>query len=127
MITNFEEITKPLTALERKLLPLVLAVLSDHTVNNPIQSLHLIQEVNTLYFVQSGDVKKKVYLSAPGLRKIINAIRRGAYAPVIGTSDGYFLSFDKIKLASQIKSLEEIASAIQAAADGMKQLLEKEV
>lgn len=59
------------------------------------------------------------------LRKMVNYFRCTASLPVISTSNGYFVSYDKEDILEMIKSLRARAEAIFAASDGMDYILKQ--
>lgn len=62
-----------------------------------------------------------IKISGARLRKLCNLIRVAGLAPLIATSKGYYVSKDASpEIRKQIKSLEERAAAITAAANGLK-------
>lgn len=117
MITNFEEITAPLSIEERELLVCVYDVIKMVDKNNPIKAPNLIQRVKQL-------TNKEKFAQAR-LRKIINFIRSNGLLPVIATSSGYYTSYEIDEIQREIKSLNERAEAIKYASDGLKIFLEK--
>lgn len=101
-----------------RILPLLTKVLLRTNKNKPIFSNEIIQGFT--------ERKKKYSIKSFGsarLRKIINYFRVNAILPVISTSNGYYLSYDEEDLMAMIKSLEGRAEAIQAAADGLRTIL----
>jgi len=59
------------------------------------------------------------------LRKMVNYFRCTATLPVISTSKGYYVSYDKDDIIYMIKSLKARADAIYAASDGMDYILKQ--
>ena len=59
------------------------------------------------------------------LRKMVNYFRCTATLPVISTSIGYYVSYDKDDIIYMIKSLKARADAIYAASDGMDYILKQ--
>ena len=117
MITNFEEITAPLSKDEKELLLCVYDVIKEINVKNPIKAPQLIQRVK--------QITGKEKFPQARLRKIINFIRSNGLLPVIATSNGYYLSYEINEILKEIKSLNERAEAIKYASDGLKIFLEK--
>ena len=117
MITNFEEITAPLSIEERELLLCVYDVIKKIDKNNPIKAPNLIQRVK--------QITNKEKFTQARLRKIINFIRSNGILPVIATSNGYYTSYETNEILKEIKSLNERAEAIKFAGDGLKIFLEK--
>lgn len=54
------------------------------------------------------------------IRKMINHIRSSGSLPVIGTSKGYYISFDQEDIKKAIRSQEERIRQQQRAVNGMK-------
>lgn len=115
MITNFEELTKPLTEDEKILLNCTYDVLKNISVNNPIKAPNLIFRVK--------HISNKDNFTQVRLRKMINFIRANSLLPVIATSKGYYCSFELDEIQREIDSLNERADAIRTASDGLKKFL----
>lgn len=116
MITNFEEITCGLTYIEKKIIPVIISKLKQHTIKNPIKSFEIIKYIN----------KETGYkIAQPRFRKICNFIRSNGILPVIATSKGYFVSRNKIQIQNQIQSLLERSDAIAIAAYGLQSFIIK--
>ena len=118
MITNFEEITKEMTEDEKKLVPLIIKGLSTKSKDNPIKGADIVNAIN------ENKIRYGIKLfSEPRLRKIINFIRSEGILPVMGTSNGYYVTNDRADLESQIESLTQRAEAIMTSANGLKKFL----
>jgi hypothetical protein len=113
MITGFETLTKELTEDELKLVRPICRGLETKTKSNPIKGADIVKAMK----------KAGHKFSEVRLRKIINFIRTNSMLPVIATSEGYYCSRDKRELTKHIISLNERASAIQRAADGLNKFL----
>jgi len=61
--------------------------------------------------------------SEPRLRKCSNYIRTNGILPLIATSQGYYVSYDKQEINSQIQSLVERANSILKSAEGLKKFI----
>jgi len=59
------------------------------------------------------------------LRKMVNYFRCTATLPVISTSNGYYVSYERDEIIAMIKSLRARADAIYAASDGMGYILKQ--
>jgi len=118
-VKNFEEITKPLTPEERKLIPLIIQGMEKYTKKNTIKEPQIIKSINEN--LTSLGLSKKV--TGARLRKLVNFIRRHGLAPIISTSKGYYTSWDKVEIAKQITSFDDRISAMAAARDGLKKFL----
>lgn len=118
MITNFEEITKEMTEDEKKLVPLIIKGLSTKNKINPIKGADIVNAIN------ENKIRYGIKLfSEPRLRKIINFIRSEGILPIMGTSNGYYITKDREELKSQIESLTQRAEAILTSANGLKKFL----
>jgi len=111
MVTGFDLETAPLTDEEKMLVPVIIAGLESKTdAGKAVKGAYICKIVTQKY----GK------LTEPRLRKITNFLRVAKILPVIATSNGYYVSWDKEVIAKQVESLEQRASGIQAAADGLK-------
>lgn len=115
MITNFEEITKPLTETEKGIMNILVSILEKTNPKNPIKAPQLVSMITYKY-----NIKK---FGQARLRKIINYIRGNGVLPVIATSKGYYLSYERNIIESEIKSLNERADAIRSASRGLRKFL----
>lgn len=115
MITNFEEVTKELTADERLMVERLIQGFSKFSKGNPVKSNKVLDYVNNN---PNYTMKKK--LSGARLRKLCNFIRSNSIAPLIATSNGYYISYDKTEIENEIKSMTERASAIMNASNGLQ-------
>ena len=118
MIKNFEEITKDMTQDEKKLVPLIIRGLSTRTKENPIKGAEIVSAINS----QKDKYGIKLF-SEPRLRKIVNFIRTESILPLMGTSNGYYVTQDRTELESQIESLTQRAEAIISSANGLKKFI----
>lgn len=124
MITNFEEITETLSDKEMILLPYVEKAFSKITCKaNAMKTNNLCELINMLYVQENGMDKDFVPMNGVRLRKFVNYLRSSGELPIIGTSDGYFVSYSKEELEKQIRSLHERASSINKCAEGLKRFL----
>lgn len=119
MITNFEEITQELTDQEMQLIPIVTKGFKNHSATNPIKEPDICESVNT-YLEKNG---YKIRMTGARLRKFVNYIRSNQLLPLIATSNGYFVSFEKEVIERQVKSLEQRCRSMQTSADGLKKFL----
>lgn len=115
-VTNFENITQELTEKELKLIPILIRCFASHTKDNPIKAPEIVNKMN----------KAGYKMSEPRLRKCCNYIRSNAMLPLIATSDGYYCSYDKEIIKSQMQSLYERANSIKNCADGLARFLSGE-
>lgn len=110
MITNFEEITAELTEEELGMVDTMVSGFNRYTKENPIKAPEIIRSM-----------KSKGYkITEPRLRKIVNHIRVNGIIPLIATSNGYFVTYDKEEIKKQVKSLKQRARSINEAARGME-------
>lgn len=119
MIENFEEITEPLTKDDETLVPVIIRGISLRSKSNPVKGSDIIARLNadrTKYGFKSKFTEAR-------LRKIINHIRVNGLLPVMATSKGYFTTEDPEEIRSNIRSLEDRARGILAAADGLRKFL----
>jgi hypothetical protein len=114
MITNFEEITANLTPEEKFLTVSIMEILVKFKKNNPIKSVELVEIINQQFYS-----REKIFTGVK-LRKYCNYIRSKSLLPIIATSNGYFVSYDKNEIALQIESLEQRSEAILNSVDGLK-------
>lgn len=121
MVTNFEEITKELTPEEIELIPFLINGFKSHTSENPIKAPDIVRQMNE-WLVG----KKKIRMNEPRLRKCVNYIRTQSLLPLIATSNGYYVSYSREELESQIKSLRQRAQSIINCADGLTKFTEIE-
>ena len=114
MIDNFEELTYELTECEIKILPLLISGFKNYTIHNPIKEPDIVKRFNE---------RNQVKLSGVRLRKLVNYIRSNGLLPLIATSKGYYVSYDRDVINSQIKSLNQRAQSINNCANGLKKYL----
>lgn len=121
MITNFESITRVLSPEEVGVILSLTRVLSSASYYNPIKADEIVRRVSG-HRDKDG---KPVYFNQVKLRKLVNFIRSESILPIIATSRGYYLSYDRDEIAMQIKSMEERADAITNAKNGLMIFLDK--
>lgn len=121
MVTNFEDITKPLTEDELKLVGLLVTSFQNRSKDNPIKAPEIITKMNV--FLTNSCPHIKIKLSGPRLRKLCNHIRTNGMLPLIATSNGYYVSFDKKEILSQVQSLRDRADAIFKSSVGLEKFL----
>jgi hypothetical protein len=115
MITNFEEITVNLTPEEKELTGTIIEILGTLKKSKPMLSSELVEMINKKHFVNS-----KYKFTGVKLRKYCNYIRSKSLLPIIATSNGYYVSYDKSEIALQIESLEQRSEAILNSVNGLK-------
>ena len=115
MITNFETITYELTDQELKLVPIFIEGIRKFTDGKKIKAPEIVNLINSKYGEKT--------ITQPRLRKIVNYVRSNGLLPVIATSKGYYVSYDKQEIKQQIRSLKERASAIYSSASGLESFL----
>ncbi len=119
MITNFEEITKELTEQELKLVSVLIKGFKLHDKSTPIKAPEILKCINS---------KKELYglkkdITSVMIRKYCNFIRVNGLIPLIATSSGYYISYDKEDIKKQMQSLYERAKSIKDSADGLRKFL----
>lgn len=121
MITNFEEITEDLTEREIFYLPQVKEILLGVLSDKPIKQKLLATAIdnNLLQMLGPG----AIMMTPVRLRKYFNYFRTHGLLPIIGTSEGCYITADKLEIEKQIKSLQERANQINRAAEGMKKFI----
>lgn len=119
MIKNFEEVTKELTEDELSIIPYLVKGFTGHDAISPIKSDEIISKMN--YFLITNEFK--VRMTGPRLRKCCNYIRSNSIIPLIATSEGYYVSWNKEEIEYQIKSLRQRAQSIINCADGLSVIL----
>ena len=110
MITNFESITTELTEQEKLILQQIIKGFSSHNKDNPIKEPDIVRLFNE---------RSPVKINGVRLRKIVNYIRSNGLLPLIATSRGYYVSYDKNEIELQIKSLMQRARSIENCANGL--------
>lgn len=115
MIKNFEEYTYELTNNEKKILPLIIQGFKNYSIKNPIKEPLIVSRFN----IRNSNLK----LTAVRLRKLVNYIRVNSLLPLIATSKGYFVCYDKTIINTQIQSLRQRANSIDNCANGLEKLL----
>lgn len=115
MITNFEDFTQELSEAEMQILPKMIAGFKNYTINNPIKEPDIVFRFN--------EKSKEINLTPARLRKIVNYIRTNGLIPLIATSKGYYVSYEKEIIENQIKSLKQRANSINNCANGLKKFI----
>jgi hypothetical protein len=115
MITNFHEITENLTLEEKEITVEIMVILNKLTKKKPMYSYEIVELLNKKFFI--GKDKKFTDIK---LRKYCNYIRSKSFLPIIATSNGYYVSYDKNEIALQIESLEQRSEAILNSVNGLK-------
>lgn len=118
---DFNDHTHDLTPDELELIPLVINGFKKYTKNNPIKSDSVISGFNV--FLSKNPKYKIRKLSGVRLRKLINYIRTNGLQPIIGSSKGYYVSFEANDIQEQINSLNERASSILGCANGLSKFI----
>lgn len=120
---GFNEHTHDLTPDELELVPLVINGFKKYTKENPIKSDAVINSFND--FLIKNPKYKIRKISGVRLRKLINYIRTNGLQPIIGSSKGYYVSFEANDIQEQINSLKERANSILGCANGLSKFLKK--
>ena len=116
MITYFEEISKELSREETEIIvPILVNGFKSHTKKDPVKAPDIVRKIN-LYLKKK---EHKIKMTEVRLRKCCNYIRSNSLLPLIATSGGYFVSYDKADIEAQIISLQERANSINRCAAGL--------
>jgi hypothetical protein len=118
MINNFEDFTEELTPDELKLVNPLMEGLRTKTKENTIKAPVIVKKMNE-YALKHNLTK----ITEPRLRKLVNFIRVNGKLPIIATSQGYYVSYDKQEILDQINSLTQRANSIMNSANGLKNFL----
>jgi len=123
MRTNRKAQLRALTVDEKLLLPYLERALLKTSETKLKLSDELITELN-----KSVDKIKLVgvdirYVNGAMLRKMINHMRCNSTLPIISTSKGYYVSYEIEDINEMIISLTERAKSIEAAAEGLKYII----
>ncbi len=118
-VTNFTKETKELSEEEKLIIPWIISGFQTKTKESPIKAPTIVKKVNEILLEKGRSFK----LSEVRLRKICNYIRSNGLLPLIATSNGYFVSYDKKEIESQIDSLKDRAYAILNSAKGLEKFL----
>lgn len=116
MIKGHEIITCELSEGEINLAYRLIPSFKNRTKDNPVKSFEIVAGVNKVY-----NTKKK--FTDVRLRKIINFYRVNSILPVISTSSGYYVSYEKKDIDDMILSLSQRAGSIFDCAIGLKRIL----
>lgn len=119
MITNFEELTQELSDEEKLLVPVLVKGFEKKTKLNPVKAPEIIKQINA----NKDKYGLKKNFTEVRLRKLCNFLRTRSVIPLIATSDGYYVSYDREEIQKQVNSLTERADAIMRSADGLKEFL----
>jgi hypothetical protein len=118
MIDNFEDFTEELSPDELKLVAPLMNGLRTKTKERTIKAPEIVKAMN-LFAEKNGLIK----ITEPRLRKLVNHIRVKGILPIIATSQGYYVSYDKQDILDQINSLTQRANSIMKSADGLRNFL----
>lgn len=113
MISGFEEITKDLTAEEKKAIPILVKGLRHRIGKNSAITNKKMQEILRKHY--------NLKISGPRMRKIINNIRIYGLVPCLcATSNGYYVAASKKELQDYLQSLQERIESQQYLLDKLK-------
>lgn len=112
MVTNFEDYTDVLTKKEMEFVPTLVWVLS--FITEPTKSPKIVKLMKAKNFPDFTGVT---------LRKMVNVIRKTGALPVMASSKGYWVSYDKDDVQRQVDSMTERANSIKACANGLRTFL----
>ncbi len=118
MINNFEDFTEELSPDELKLVAPLMKGLRSKTKDNTIKAPEIVKAMNIF-----ADKNGLLRITEPRLRKLVNHIRVKGMLPIIATSQGYYVSYDKQEILDQINSLTQRANSIIKSADGLRNFL----
>jgi hypothetical protein len=118
MINNFEDFTEELTPDELKLVAPLMNGLRTKTKEQTIKAPEIVKAMNVF-----ADKNGLIKITEPRLRKLVNHIRVKGILPIIATSQGYYVSYDKQDILDQINSLTQRANSILKSADGLRNFL----
>ena len=112
-VRNFEQYTSDLTTEELDM------------VNLLVQSFRKKPEgtVWTSKQIISGFRNNGYTCTSPRVRKIVSYIRRHSIAPILASSNGYYLSHDREEIRRHIVSLEDRIAGIRSAKEGLSAFL----
>lgn len=118
MVKNFEDITSELTKDELNLVkPIMHSFVKNHVGKENI--------INTKEIIRK--MKESGYkINDSRLRKIVNYIRSNSIAPICSNSKGYWLSNNEIEIKEEILSLNQRASGIKKASEGLENFLKNQ-
>lgn len=118
-IITFEDFTEVLSEEEVSYLPYVLEAFK--SIEKPTTSADVCNLIQMFYWKKN---ETHLPMNGPRLRKFVNHIRTKGLLPIIATSQGYFVSYDKKIITNQIQSLNQRASSIKSCSDGLKKFLD---
>jgi hypothetical protein len=118
MIQNFEEITEDLTEQEIQFIPEMTQYFKIVLSGGIVQKQSDITEIINMKLVHAHG--PSVFKITPmRLRKYFNYFRSNGILPIIATSNGCYISYDKEEIEKQILSMKQRARQIERAAIGM--------
>ena len=117
MINGHESITFELSDKEIKLAHKLIGHFKNRTKENPVKSNEIVAGVNRVF-----NMEKK--FTDVRLRKIINYYRVNSIIPIISTSKGYYVSYDKQEIVDMINSLDQRASSILNCSKGLNKFIQ---
>lgn len=112
---NVDDVTTKLKHFEiDQVVPIVIEIISSRTKDNPIKGHRLADAIQQ---------RLQVNMSAAKIRKYCNFIRSTSMLPVLSSNNGYYVSYDKEIIKSQVDRLNKRANLIEVAASGLKTFL----
>jgi uncharacterized Fe-S center protein len=120
MVTNFEDITAKLSQEERKLIPVLIRGFQRKTKSRAVKSNDILLALNK----NLAEYGLKQKITGPRLRKLCNIIRTKGILPLIATSKGYYVSYDRNEVLNEIHSLRDRAFAILNSAKGLEKFIQ---
>lgn len=119
MINGFEDLTSELNKDEKKLIPLLMNGFKNYSKENPIKSKEIVSRLNEFLSKNEFGIK----MTEVRLRKLVNHIRSTGMQPIIATTYGYYVSYDKDEIRQQIESLQKRARSINLCAEGLSKFI----
>lgn len=117
MIKNFENLTYEITPDEEQIMSSLIAGLRKRVgKEHAITGSEIVSKIN-------DSMKPKRKFTEVRLRKMVNHIRSHAMLPVLASSSGYYISYDKAEVQQEVESLMQRANGIRIAADGLKKFM----
>lgn len=117
MIKGFETLTYEITPEEEQIMSAIISGLKKREGSaRAVKAPEIVDGINR-------NLKMKKKFTEVRLRKMINYIRTHGLLPVMASSKGYYVSFDKNEINAEMESLFQRASGIKNAAMGLRKFL----
>lgn len=118
MIKGHEAETFELTKSELVLAQRMVKFLEKKTKKNPIKANEIILGLKNNWGIDLKPVR---------LRKIINYYRVNSVLPIMSSSKGYYVSYDKKEIEKMIDSLGQRATSIMSAGLGLQRIIMRDL